>query len=38
MPGIVTGVPLMVTVMLWFAEVVANVSQAPMFSSYSLMS
>ncbi|MEX5726641.1 hypothetical protein WLF10_04802 [Enterobacter cloacae] len=28
----------MVTVMLWFAEVVANVSQAPIFSSYSLMS
>ncbi len=28
----------MVTVMLWFAEVVANVSHAPMFSSYSLIS
>ena len=28
----------MVTVMVWFAEVVANVSHAPMFSSYSLMS
>nr|WP_318380442.1 hypothetical protein [uncultured Enterobacter sp.] len=30
--------PLMVTVILWFAVVLANASQAPMFSSYSLMS
>ncbi|HAS1827725.1 TPA: hypothetical protein I4G70_20285 [Enterobacter hormaechei subsp. xiangfangensis] len=36
--GMVTRVPLMVTVMFWFAEVVTNVSHAPMFSSYSLMS
>lgn len=38
MPGMVIAVPLIVTVLFWLAEVVANVSLAQIFSSYSLMS